>query len=458
MKKITFFDVEYANSKNKSICQIGIMCEDYETGNPVYPELRIMVNPEDGFDDFCVKVHGITANQVKDEPNFKEVWQQLEKYFTNAIVIGHNVASSDLDALIKNLRKYNLDIPEIYYICTFELAKKYVPRYLIENYLLSNLCSYYDIDIDNEHDAFDDACACADLFRALIKNFGLSIDKEVKKYKVKETTEFLSYISDPMLRKSISEFYGVIRGFSIDNNITKEEKDYIFKWKQDYSKYSSHIEIKNIINSIDEIIKDGIVTNDEIMNLQSVIQIYLDNVNTSPITLSTQILNGLIKGIVSDKKITDIEVKNLRQWLYDNIYLRGHFPFDQILSNIEKSLSDGIITNSELNEINDLIESLLNPVDKMKEDINSVEGKVVCLSGNFAYGQKSDVENYIVKRGGIVVSGVNKKVDILIIGKNECQAYSNGTYGTKVKKAMEMIEKGSKIKIVKESDFFANIK
>lgn len=457
MKKITFFDIEYANSKNKSICQIGIICEDYETGNPVYPELRIMVNPEDGFDDFCVKVHGITAKQVENEPNFKEVWKQIEKYFTNAIVIGHNVASSDLDALVKNLRKYNLDIPEIYYICTLELAKVNVPRYLVENYSLSKLCSYYHIDIDNEHDAFDDACACADLFRTLIDNFGLNIDKEVKKYEVKEATEFISYISDPMLRKSICDFYGVVRGFSIDNNITEEEKEYIIKWKEDYSKYLSHIEIRNIINSINEIIIDGIVTNDEIMDLQSIIQTYLDNVNTSPITLSTQILNGLIKGIVSDKKITDIEVRNLRQWLYDNIYLRGHFPFDQLLSTIEKSLSDGILTNIELNEINDLINSLLNPVEKMKKEINSVEGKVVCLSGNFAYGQKNDVENYIVKRGGVVVSGMNKKVDILIVGNNECQAYSNGSYGTKVIKAIEMIEKGSKIIIIKESDFFVNV-
>ena len=66
----------------------------------------------------------------------------------------------------------------------------------------------------------------------------------------------------------------------------------------------------------------------KVMNLQSIIQIYLDNVNTLPITLSTQILNGLIKGFIADNLITGVEIKNLRQWLYDNIYLRGHYPFD----------------------------------------------------------------------------------------------------------------------------------
>ena len=45
-----------------------------------------------------------------------------------------------------------------------------------------------------------------------------------------------------------------------------------------------------------------------------------------------------------------------------------------------------------------------------------------------------------------------------MIGNCECQAYSNGTYGTKVKKAIEFNEKGCHIKIIKESDFFSTIK
>ena len=458
MKKITFFDVEYANSKNKSICQIGIMCEDYETGNPVYPELRIMVDPEDGFDDFCVKVHGITSNQVKGKPNFKEVWKEIEKYFTNAIVIGHNVASSDLDALVKNLRKYNLDIPEMYYICTLELSKGLISRYLVENYSLSTLCNFFDIYIDNEHDAFDDACACSDLFRELVENYDVDIDKKIRRYDVEETDAFVAYISNPILRKNISDFYGVIIGFSIDNVITEEEKQYIINWKNEFEKYDFHFEIKRIIETINKILLDGQITIEELERLKSLVNKYLDKVDSSPITLSTQILNGIMKGILSDSYITETEIEQLRKWLYDNIYLQGHYPFDQLLNSIEKALNDSIITKDELDSINSLIENLLNPVNKMKCEINTVENKIVCLSGNFAYGQKSDVEKYIFQRGGSVVPSVNKKVDILIIGSNECQAYSNGTYGTKVKKAMEMIEKGSLIKIIKESDFFVNVK
>lgn len=101
---------------------------------------------------------------------------------------------------------------------------------------------------------------------------------------------------------------------------------------------------------------------------------------------------------------------------------------------------------------------MLNPVESLKADIYSVEGKHICLSGNFAYEwQKPAVEKYIIERGGIVDSNVKKTTDYLVIGACKCQAYSNGTYGTKVKKAIEYNEKGCNIQIVKEKDFFNKI-
>ena len=90
--------------------------------------------------------------------------------------------------------------------------------------------------------------------------------------------------------------------------------------------------------------------------------------------------------------------------------------------------------------------------------VNSVDGKQVCLSGNFDFGKKAEVEKYIVERGGIINKSVKKSTNILIIGGLECQSYSNGTYGTKVKKAIELNDKGANISIVKEKDFFVEVK
>ena len=326
MEKVTYFDVEYANSKNKSICQIGILCENYNNEEPYYPEKNIYINPNDNFDDVCVRVHGITANRVKEEPKFNEVWNAIEKYFTNTVIIGHNVASSDLDALIKALKRYQIDIPEIYYVCTLELAKEYVPRFAVKDYSLSSLCEYFDIDIDSEHNAFDDACANSDLLKTLVKTYSIDIDAYVKKYDVKETREFEAFVSNPVLRKSVSEFYGMIRGFSLDNKVSLEEMDYIYRWKEEHEPYKNYREFKGILKVLDKVFEDGWVTLDELVEIQSHVKNYLDVVSTAPITLATQILDGILKGITVDGKITEEEAKNLRQWLYDNIHLSGHYP------------------------------------------------------------------------------------------------------------------------------------
>ena len=457
MDKVTYFDVEYANSKNKSICQIGLVCEHYGTGEPFYPERDIYINPEDGFDNNCIRIHGITASQVCSEPNFPTVWGDVEKYFTHAVIVGHNVASSDLDALMKTLNRYNLDIPEVYYICTYELAREYVPSFAVANYSMSCLCKYFDIDIDSEHNAFDDACACSELFRTLVKTYDIDVDSCIKKYVPHETREFSQYIASPVVRKSISEFYGIIRGFSLDSAITEEEVDYIAQWKADNEIYSCQKDIGAIIHAIDVILEDGIVTLEEMSSLQSAVKDYLDIVSTSPITLATQILDGILKGIIIDSEVTEAECKNLQQWLYDNIYLSDHFPFNKAISLIDKVLEDSIITPEESAYITSVINDMLNPVQALTAQVNTVDGKHICLSGNFSYGSKATVEQYIVAHGGVMDSGVKKSTDILIIGNNECQAYSNGNYGTKVKKAMEYNDKGCNIQIIKEADFvFSN--
>ena len=452
MKKVTYFDVEYANSKNKSICQLGLVCEDYKTGDPYYPEQNIYVNPCDGFDNMCVRVHGITFSKVKDAPTFPVVWKDIEKYFTNTVVIGHNVASSDLDALVKNLKRHNIDIPELYYICTLDLAREYVPAFAIDNYRLGTLCKYFDIDIDSEHDAFDDACANADLFRALVSTYDIDVNAHIRRYVPHEVAAFDQYISNPVLRKSISEFYGIVRGFSIDNKITAEEAAYIARWRDEHQQYATQKEIAAIINEIDKILADGVVTVEESFSLQEVIKRYIDIAASSPVTLATQILNGIMEGIVIDGEISTEESENLRRWLYDNIYLSGHYPFDKVIAILEEVLSDSVVTAEESAYITETIEGILNPVESLKAQVNSADGKHVCLSGNFAYGSKADVEAYIVQHGGMIDSSVKKSTDILLIGACECQAYSNGTYGTKVKKAIEYNQKGCNIHIVKEKD------
>lgn len=456
MKKVLYFDVEYANSKNQSICQMGLLNENFPSGEPIFHERNIYINPEDGFDENCIRIHGITNEKIKNEPNFSKIWGKVEPYFTNSIIIGHNVAAADISALLKNCNRYKINLPEIHYICTLDLAKEYIPPYKIKDYSLSTLCKHFGVDIDDCHNAFDDACACVDLFKAMVEIYDIDIDTHIKTFLPHKTKEYVQYISSPMIRKSIIDFYGTIRGIAIDKIIVPEECAYIHQWREENLKYSEQKEISDIIKVIDKILEDGVIDDEEMRELMTTVEEYFNQITASPITLATQVLNGILKGISIDNEISTIEGINLRKWMYENNYLKGYYPFDQIMSVLDCVLEDNIITKEESDSMVCVIKSLLEPVQELQEQINSVRGKHVCLSGIFSHGQKSDVEKFIIQDGGLIDSSIKKTTDILLIGDSECQAYAFGNYGTKVQKAIDYSKKGYDIKIIKESDYFSD--
>lgn len=440
--KVTFFDVEYANTRSKSICQIGILSRDLTTGENE-TRLCLYVNPQDTFDENCIRVHGITEDKIKHAPTLDTVWGEIEKYFKNAVVIGHNVASADLDALYRNLVRYNIKVPDIYYICTYRLSREKIPSPLVEDYSLSTLCNFFNIDIPSEHNPLYDACSCSDLLDKLSQYTSFNFEKEIKLFVPSNEVSDIELISDKSLKDAIHGLYGMIRAFALDNKVSEKEKCYLSEWRDRFNIHAQNKDIAKIIDVIDEILKDGVVGIDELNALTTTLKQHLDIVNTSAVTLSTQILNGLIRGIITDDEITEDECKKLRTWLYNNSYLSGHQPFDKIIAILESALADGKLSLDEARVVKEEISALLSTLPKEK---SSLMGKKICLSGSFAYGKKSAVMQYIKDQGGKVQKEVNSSTDMLIVGVGKNANTSN------VKKAMELTTMGKTVEISSEAD------
>lgn len=165
------------------------------------------------------------------------------------------------------------------------------------------------------------------------------------------------------------------------------------------------------------ILDDNIITIEEIDMLKTVISIYLQEIKSSRETLATQFLQGLTRGIEVDKDIKDVEIYNLQQWLYDNDFLKGHYPYDKLIHKIEEIVWDKIITMEEKEELKRLFDELNNPVDNLNKAIIEFENKSFCLSGNFEYGSKAEVAEYITSKGGLIDKGVKKTTNYLVVGK-----------------------------------------
>ncbi len=370
IKNYTAFDVETANNSRDSICSIGIV--RVENNEVVFAE-EILINPECDFNFFNTRIHGINQEMVSDKPTFPQVWDKISRLFSDTVLVAHNAKSMDLCALCRTLEKYNLTVPKIKYICTYELAKELISKSECGAYRLDVLCNKFKINLNTHHNALDDAMACKDL----------------------------------------------LEHFKNCNPESIESKPYYFSSSNsDCDCYKEH---KTIYSNK---------------------------------TLAMQEFQQIIISVLSDGFVSDKEATALLSWMKTHSDLKGYYPFDKLFDTVDTILIDMKVDNEEEKILLEILDAFVSPqTSEVKAEIN---GKSICLSGDFVFGSKKDVENYLTSRGAVVVSSVTKKVDILILGESGSAAWKYGNYGSKYEKATQLNEKGASIIIYKEKDILGD--
>ncbi len=150
-------DFETASRHRGSVCAIGLV---HVVNDEIVEEKYSLVRPLDPyFDPFCESVHGISWEDVKNEPTFEELWPELLGYFQDNLVIAHN-ASFDISVLRHALDQYHLPYPTMEYNCTVNIAKKTWPEFF--NYKLNTIAHYLDLTFEHHH-ALEDARVAANI-------------------------------------------------------------------------------------------------------------------------------------------------------------------------------------------------------------------------------------------------------------------------------------------------------
>ena len=168
-------------------------------------------------------------------------------------------------------------------------------------------------------------------------------------------------------------------------------------------------------------------------------------------TLALKELEIIIKYLLDESFDSD-SIKIMKFWLNKHIDLENKYPFEELHNTINE-----YETNLDLCWAKNTIQKIMNPVESnciKKEDNKnmSLDGKHVCLTGNFEYGTKLDVEKFIVNKGGIIDKTVKKGTDYLIVGGDGNKNWTAENYGNKVKKALEFNKRGGNIMLINEAD------
>jgi len=170
------FDVETPNRYNSRMSAIGIsVVEDGKIADDFYS----LVDPEQPFDWFNVKLTGISEESVLEAPTFPALWEKIEPLMSSGILVAHN-ASFDISVLRRCLCDYGIDWKStVKGLCTVTMGRSLLPDI---SHKLNDMCDYYGIAL-NHHRADSDSRACAEILIRYLES-GADAGKYIRTYRM----------------------------------------------------------------------------------------------------------------------------------------------------------------------------------------------------------------------------------------------------------------------------------
>lgn len=179
-------------------------------------------------------------------------------------------------------------------------------------------------------------------------------------------------------------------------------------------------------------------------------------------------LVGIAQGILADGIVETAEIVYLRQWLVDNGDMATTWPGSVIYAKIQDIAADGVTTPSEREHFAAVLRKLIGaeaeelaetsrPTRLDLDNIDRVEfgGSTFCFTGEFVFGPRGTCEEFTKRRGGIVQSGITKKLRYLVVGGMGSVEWRGISFGNKIMKAQQYKSAGVPILIVHE-DIWSN--
>lgn len=179
---------------------------------------------------------------------------------------------------------------------------------------------------------------------------------------------------------------------------------------------------------------------------------------------SADALAGIAAGLAADGKINQQEAEFLKTWI-ETHWVHLEDPVVNILyRRLEGMLSDGVLDADESVELLGMLHQFTGlpisaakmsyapatlPFDNPAPELN-LPDRVFLFTGVMSYGPRKECESLIVERGGLIGGSVSKKVHYLVVGNIGNEQWLHSSYGTKIKKAVELRESGVPIAIVGE--------
>lgn len=185
------------------------------------------------------------------------------------------------------------------------------------------------------------------------------------------------------------------------------------------------------------------------------------------LTKASQVLTGIVTGIVADGQLHDMEIQMLSAWLSANKTVTSSWPGSAIAALVGQVLADGHVSEEErqhlLGNLQSLVGSDFSETGSASAEVCALPfdtgtlsftpGQRLCFTGEFLYGTRNACEQLAMKAGLETAASVSKKLYALIVGSHISPDWVNTSYGLKIARAMELRDEGCGILIIHERDW-----
>jgi len=166
-KPLAFFDIEATglNVAKDRIIEINI----YRVSpNGTEESKTWVINPEYPISEEATKVHGFTADDLKDKPTFKQVAKDIDKFLKNCDLAGYNAIKYDIPMLVEEFLRADVDfeVSNRKLIDVQNIFMKMEQRTLTAAYKF-----YLDKELNNAHSAEADTKATYEILKAQLDRY-----------------------------------------------------------------------------------------------------------------------------------------------------------------------------------------------------------------------------------------------------------------------------------------------
>ncbi|MHC2148202.1 BRCT domain-containing protein [Pseudomonas sp. 210_17 TE3656] len=179
---------------------------------------------------------------------------------------------------------------------------------------------------------------------------------------------------------------------------------------------------------------------------------------------SADALLGIAAGLTADSSINQQEAEFLKSWIEQHLAHLDDPVINLLYRRLADMLSDGVLDADESTELLDVLQQFTGvpnssvrpfaapttlPLNNPAPVLDWSE-RVYLFTGAMAFGPRKECEALVLERGGLIGGSVSKKVHYLVVGSVGNEQWLHSSYGTKIKKAVEIREAGGGIAIVSE--------